>query len=67
MQASDIQIINTVTPKGDSNKFTINFTVQSDDFSIGSGRILLAKNEMLKVTEFNKAETILNKLKEVIK
>lgn len=67
MQASDIQIINTVTPKGDSDKFTINFTVQSDDFSIGSGRILLAKNEMLKVTEFNKAETILNKLKEVIK
>lgn len=67
MQASDIQIINTVTPKGDSNKFTINFTVQSDDFSIGSGRILLAKNEMLKVTEFNKAETILNKLKEAIK
>lgn len=66
MQASDIQIINTVTPKGDDDKFTINFTVQNDGFS-GSGRILLAKNEMLKVTEFNKAETILNKLKEVIK
>lgn len=65
MQASDIQIINTVTPKGDGEKFTINFTTQTDDFS-GSGRILLTASEMAEVTEFNKAETILNKLKEVI-
>lgn len=67
MQTSDIQVINTVTPKGDSDKFTINFTTQTDDFSIGSGRILLTASEMAEVTEFNKAETILNKLKEVIK
>lgn len=66
MKASDIQVINTVTPKGDDDKFTINFTVQAEDFS-GSGRILFTKEEMAKVTEFNKAETILNKLKEVIK
>ncbi|WP_076645559.1 hypothetical protein [Latilactobacillus sakei] len=66
MQASDIQVINTITPKGDSDKFTINFTTQTNDFSIGSGRILLTASEMDNVTEFNKAETILNKLKEVI-
>ena len=60
VQASDIQVINTVTPQGDSTDYTINFTLVTDTFSIGSGRIVVSEDDLANVTEKDKPQLILN-------
>jgi len=63
VQASDIQVINTVTPQGDSTDYTINFTLVSDNFSIGSGRVMVSEDNLNNVTEKDKPQLILDILK----
>lgn len=60
--ATDIQIINTVAPSGDDTKYTINFTLVSEDIGISSGRVMVDKDTIGNVTENNKAQLVLDTL-----
>lgn len=66
IDTSNIQIINTVVPKGDSTKYTINFSLQADEFSISSGRVLVDKDIVDSLTEKQKPQCIIDKIKEVV-
>lgn len=66
MKVSDVQIINTVAPKGDSDKYTVNFTAQSDDIGIGSGRVLFTKDEIMDLTENSKPQAVIDKIKKIL-
>lgn len=63
---TNVQILNTVAPRGDSDKYTINFTLQADDFSISSGRILLDKATIDDLKESEKPQAVIDKIKEVV-
>lgn len=63
---TNVQILNTVSPRGDSDKYTINFTLQAEDFSISSGRILIDSNTIDDLKESEKPQAVIDKIKEVV-
>ncbi|MDV7758264.1 hypothetical protein [Liquorilactobacillus mali] len=62
VDASKIQIINTVAPSGDDTKYTINFTLIDDDIGISSGRVMVEEDTIKDVTEGNKPQLVLDNL-----
>lgn len=66
IDTTNVQILNTVAPRGDSDKYTVNFTLQADDFSISSGRILLDKATIDDLKESEKPQAVIDKIKEVV-
>ena len=63
MDETNLQILNTKAPVGDSTSYTITFTLQSEQLSISSGRILLDKNIVEDLKESEKASAVLKALR----
>lgn len=61
MKINDIQIINTITPKGEDDKYTVNFTMQTDEISL-SGRVQFTQDEFEDFTEKQKPQAVLEKM-----
>lgn len=66
IDTTNIQILNTRAPIGDSNKYTINFSVQSDGFSTSSARVMIDRNELEELREKDKPQKVLELLKKNI-
>ncbi|MDN7145260.1 hypothetical protein QS460_04890 [Liquorilactobacillus mali] len=66
VDASKIQIINTVSPSGDDARYTVNFTLIDDNIGISSGRILVDKDTIGNVTENGKPQLVLDTLKSAL-
>ncbi|KRN88205.1 hypothetical protein [Ligilactobacillus acidipiscis] len=62
MDETNLQILNTKAPVGDSSLYTITFTLQSKQFSISSGRVLLDKTIVEDLKESEKAGAVLKAL-----
>lgn len=63
MDETNLQILNTRAPVGDSTSYTITFTLQSEQLSISSARILLDKNIVEDLKESEKAGAVLKALR----
>ena len=63
MDETNLQILNTRAPIGDSTSYTITFTLQSEQLSISSARILLDKNIVEDLKESEKASAVLKALR----
>lgn len=63
MDETNLQIFNTKAPVGDSTSYTITFTLQSEQLSISSGRILLDKTIVEGLKESEKAGAVLKALR----
>lgn len=63
MDETNLQILNTKAPVGDSTAYTITFTLQSKQLSISSGRILLDKTIVDDLKESEKAGAVLKALR----
>lgn len=63
MDETNLQILNTKSPVGDSTSYTITFTLQSEQLSISSGRILLDKTIVEDLKESEKASAVLKALR----
>lgn len=63
MDETNLQILNTRAPVGDSTSYTITFTLQSEQLSISSARILLDKNIVEDLKESEKASAVLKALR----
>lgn len=63
MDETNLQILNTKAPVGDSTSYTITFTLQSEQLSISSARILLDKNIVEDLKESEKASAVLKALR----
>ena len=66
MDETNLQILNTRAPVGDSTSYTITFTLQSEQLSISSARILLDKNIVEDLKESEKAGAVLKALRNEI-
>lgn len=66
MDETNLQILNTRAPIGDSTSYTITFTLQSEQLSISSARILLDKNIVEDLKESEKASAVLKALRNEI-
>lgn len=62
LDETNIQVISTRTPAGSSNNYTINFTIQSSDFSCSSARIPLEASIVDNLKESEKAKAVYDKL-----
>lgn len=63
MDETNLQILNTKAPVGDSTSYTITFTLQSEQLSISSARILLDKTIVEELKESEKASAVLKALR----
>lgn len=63
MDETNLQILNTKAPVGDSTSYTITFTLQSEQLSISSARILLDKTIVEDLKESEKASAVLKALR----
>lgn len=63
MDETNLQILNTRAPIGDSTMYTVTFTLQSEQLSISSARILLDKNIVEDLKESEKASAVLKALR----
>lgn len=63
MDETNLQILNTRAPVGDSSLYTIIFTLQSEQFSISSARILLDETIVEDLKESEKAGAVLKALR----
>lgn len=63
MDETNLQILNTRAPVGDSTLYTITFTLQSEQLSISSARILLDKTIVEDLKESEKASAVLKALR----
>lgn len=66
LDTSNIQIINTRSPLGDSDKYTITFTIQSDSFSASSARVLIDKGTLDDLREREKPQKVIDIIKDEI-
>lgn len=66
MDETNLQILNTRAPVGDSTLYNITFTLQSEQFSISSARILLDKTIVEDLKESEKAGAVLKALRNEI-
>ena len=66
MDETNLQILNTRAPIGDSTSYTITFTLQSEQLSISSARILLDKTIVEDLKESEKAGAVLKALRNEI-
>lgn len=62
LDETNVQVISTRTPAGSSNNYTINFTIQSSDFSCSSARIPLEASIVDNLKESEKAKAVYDKL-----
>lgn len=62
MNQSNIQVLSTKAPVGDSKQYTIIFSIQSSGFSASSARIMIDANIVDDLKESEKAQAILEEL-----
>lgn len=63
LKPENIQIINTVSPVGSSSDYTINFSIQSDEFSASGARVSISQDTLFDLREKDKPQAVIDIIK----